>query len=241
LEEAVRSFTGERVRVECASRTDAGVHAEGQVASVRTAAQHDPATWVKAMNHFLPEDVGVREAYVIPGRYSVRSQATGRRYRYLILNRQARSALLRTRTHWVPRLLDLDAMNGAAHTLLGERDFAPFASATMKRASTTRKLRAAAFRRDGDIVGFEVEGNAFLPQQVRRMAGALVQVGLGKSTIAQFRAKAESGVLGSAGPTLPPQGLTLVEVTYRVPLSRVMETEDGRAGRERASLAMRQA
>lgn len=214
LEAAVLAFTGRPTRVESASRTDAGVHAEGQVVSLKTDARYAPSVWLKALNHYLPEDVAISAAYLLPDGYNVRTAALGRRYRYTVLNRRARSALTRERAYWVPVMLDLDAMNQAAALLLGERDFGPFCGLFKKDAGTVRRLTKAEFRRDGDYVHFWVEGNAFLPQQVRRMTGALIQVGLKRETIVGFQAKADNGARGSVGPTLPAHGLTLVAVLY---------------------------
>ena len=214
LEQAALAFTGRPARVDCASRTDAGVHAEAQVVSLRTDSPHAPGVWVGALNYYLPDDVAVLAAYQVPDDYNVRTAATGRRYRYSILNRSTRSPLSRHRAFWVPKPLDLDAMNEAAAHLLGERDFGPFCGPMKKGVGTVRKLTKVEFRRDGDYVHFWVEGNAFLPQQVRRMTGALVEVGLGKRTLPVFDAKADNGQRGSMGPTLPPYGLTLVEVFY---------------------------
>lgn len=215
LEQAVLEFTGQRSRLGCASRTDAGVHAEAQVVSLRTESAYAPETWVRALNHHLPEDVAVKAAYVLPDRYNVRACAIGRRYQYRILNRASPSPLSRGRAFWVHQTLDVGAMNKAAVLLLGERDMAPFCSSQLsKGASTVRRLTNVEFHKDGEYVIFEVEGNAFLPQQVRRMAGALVQVGLGRQTIEDFQGLADGGRRSAAGPTLPGLGLTLVEVLY---------------------------
>ena len=216
LEEATRRLTGERLRVHCASRTDAGVHAEGQVVSFRTGASHPPETWVRALNHYLPEDVGVLAAYRIAPEYDIRKRATGRHYRYVILNRSAPSPLLRHRAYWVPLPLDVESMNQAASFLVGKRDFGPFASSLLgERASTVRVLTRAEVRRRGDLILVEVEGSSFLPQQVRRMAGALLDVGRGKKSVAELQAVANCARRGVAGPTLPPHGLFLQAVHYR--------------------------
>lgn len=216
LEQAVQDFTGQKVRVHCASRTDAGVHAEAQVVSLRTEVEHPTGTWMRALNHFLPEDVAVRAVFSIPVEYDVRTRATGRRYRYMILNRLGPSPLLRERAYWISRTLDIDAMNEAAALLVGEHDFGSFCSGQFRKgADTKRIIRKAGFRRDGELVIFEVEGRSFLPQQVRRTAGALVGVGLGKNSPAGFREMMEGGERAAARPTLPSHGLTLVEVLYQ--------------------------
>jgi len=215
VEQAIREFTAEAVRVHCASRTDAGAHAEAQVVSFWTLADRMTDKWVRALNHLLPEDVSVKGAFEIPGEFDVRKNATGRRYRYTILNRATRSALLRGHAHWEGRTLDLEAMNRAAGLLIGEHNFAPFCGSLLRRdAGTIRRLREADFRRDGDAIIFMVEGTSFLPQQMRRMAGALVEVGLARCSLDGFERLARCGVRSSAGPVLPAGGLTLVEVLY---------------------------
>ncbi len=215
LERAIERLTGERLRVICASRTDAGVHAKGQVVSFRTHAPYPPETFVRALNHHLPDSVGVLSACEIPMGFDIRKQATGRRYRYLILNRPVPSPLLRHRACWMGQPLDVKAMNQAAAMLVGERDFAPFAGRLAPRESGTRKtVTRCEFRRRGDLIVFHVTGNAFLHQQVRRMAGALTEAGLGKLTLEAFEALANRRERSVAGPALPPQGLYLEAVEY---------------------------
>ncbi len=215
LEEAICRLTGERSRVLCASRTDAGAHALGQVVSFRTAASYPPESFLGALNHFLPDDIGVRQAYEIPMEFDVRKKATAREYRYLLTNRPTRSPVLREWAHQVSEPLDVDAMAEAAGLLLGEHDFASFAGPlTPKTANTEKRLFRAEVRRCGDRIAFRVAGNSFLHQQVRRMTGALVEVGLGKLTFDGFEELARCRKRGVAGPTLPACGLTLTAVRY---------------------------
>lgn len=216
LEEAIQSFTGEKVRVTCASRTDAGVHAAGQVVSFRTSAGHPPGTFIKALNHFLPADVAAIAAGEIPMGLDVRKAATGREYRYVVLNRPERSPLQRRWAYWVSQPLDVDGMARAAAGLCGDRDFAPFAGSLVPKTSSTRKvLERVEVRRRGELVVFDVAGNSFLHQQVRRMVGTLVKVGLGKMDLDEFSSLVNSRERGVAGPTLPPHGLYLMTVRYR--------------------------
>ncbi|MBI3743954.1 MAG: tRNA pseudouridine(38-40) synthase TruA [Chloroflexi bacterium] len=214
LERAIHAFTGETLRVTCASRTDAGVHATGQVVSFLTASKHGPTTFRRALNHHLPEDIVVREAHVALPAFHVQRDATGREYRYLVLNRKVPSPLLRTRALWLAKPLDVGRMNDAAATLLGERDFTPFAGAwASTERSTLKTLTRAQWSREGDLVRFDVAGNSFLYQQVRRIVGALLEVGTGKTTLKAFSALA-NGDKRSAGPVAPPQGLYLTKVAY---------------------------
>ncbi|MBM4406405.1 MAG: tRNA pseudouridine(38-40) synthase TruA [Chloroflexi bacterium] len=216
LEKAVARLTGRRVPVRCASRTDAGVHAKAQVASFRTKANLPLETFVKGLNHYLPEDIKVTSAYAIPSTFDVRTAAIGREYEYHVLNRGAPSPLLRTRAFHVHRPLNLAAMRRGAKVLLALRDFAPFAgNALPKGASTRRRLTKLAITRKGDQVVFTIAGNSFLHQQVRRMIGALLDLGMGKVRLEQFERTAREGKRGSAGPTLPAHGLYLTNVIYR--------------------------
>ena len=213
LERAIAAFTGEKLRVACASRTDAGVSAEGQVVTFRSASRHEPETFTRALNHYLPDDVAVLDAFEIPMDYDVRVRASAREYRYLVLNRRAPSPLMRDRAYWIPAPLDFDAMRSAAALFLGEHDFAPFAGPDLPPKARTRKtLTRSELSRDGDLITFDVTGDSFLHQQVRRMAGGVVEVGLGKVSLAELERVRDCGVRGAAGPTLPAHGLTLVAV-----------------------------
>lgn len=215
MEQAVARFTGERVRVMCASRTDAGVHAAGQVASFRAAAAYPAATYVGALNHFLPEDVSVLGAYEIGAGFSVQTAARQREYEYLVLNRTTPSPLLRHRAHVVPQLLDAAAMEEAAVALVGEHDFASFAGPLTPRTADTRKrIDDFLVARTGDVVALRVAGNAFLHQQVRRMAGCLVQVGLDRMSAKDVQGLLDRPRRGTAQPTLPARGLCLQAIRY---------------------------
>ncbi len=214
-ESALSRLTGERSRVAMASRTDAGVHARGQVASFRSRASFSAETWVHGMNHFLPKDISVRAAYRVDGRFDVRRQAISREYRYHVLNRSNRSALWRQFSDLVPQPLDVEAMNAACSVLVGEHDFAPFASETYRRSTRRRTLRAEVSRRQDHLVTFDMEASSFLPHQVRNTVGGLVKVGLHKMSVETFREKAARGKAGSIGPTAPARGLCLMNVRYR--------------------------
>jgi tRNA pseudouridine38-40 synthase len=219
LEAARQAFTGERAepgdRIAFAGRTDAGVHASGQVAALRTRTAHSPATCRDALNHFLPEDVAVRAAAEVAVTFDPRRHAEARRYRYRIVDGRARSPLERHRAWWVERPLDVSAM-AAAMALLprGERDWAAFGGPVPDGTSTVRRLLHASVERDGDgAVAVVLEATAFLPHQVRRTVGALERVGSGRLDPGAFAAQVD-GPPASVGPAAPPQGLTLVAVRY---------------------------
>jgi tRNA pseudouridine38-40 synthase len=213
IERAIAAFTGETLRVACASRTDAGVSAAGQVVTFRSASRHGPETFTRALNHYLRDDVAVLDASEIPMDYDVRVRASAREYRYLVLNRRAPSPIMRNRAYWIPAQLDFDAMRSAAALFLGEHDFVPFAGPDLPPKARTRKtLTRSELARDGDLITFDVIGDSFLHQQVRRMAGAVVEVGLGKVSLAELERVRDCGERGAAGPTLPAHGLTLLAV-----------------------------
>lgn len=212
-ESALHKLTGEQVRVSMASRTDAGVHAKGQVVGFKSNATFPPKTWVDAMNHYLPKDISVRAAYEAVERFDVRRQASSREYRYHIMNRRTPSPLWRHFSESVPQPLDVEAMNAACAVLVGEHDFAPFAPATYTRSTRRRALRAEV-RRRRDLVFFDMEATSFLPHQVRNTVGGLLKVGLHKMSVEGFREKARSGKAGTMGPTAAARGLCLMNIKY---------------------------
>lgn len=212
LEKALAKLSGEAVRVKLAGRTDAGVHARGQVASFVTAAPYGVGTFVRATNYHLPSDIAVRAAAEAHLAFDVRRHALSRLYRYTIYNGRQRSPLWARRSWHLPSPLETAAMQEAAAGLVGRHDFASFAPPTGRR--TERTVRRAEVRRRGPLVLLEMEADAFLPQQVRRTAGALAQVGLGRLAVQEFQRLVEEPRPGAAGPTAPPQGLCLLRVRY---------------------------
>jgi tRNA pseudouridine38-40 synthase len=218
LEEAIVKATGEPTRVAFAGRTDAGVHATGQVAAFSTLSRLDPFILQRALNAWLPEDVVVREAVDVSPDFDPRRDARRRHYRYLIDNSPVRPALSRNRAWHLASELDVESMSEAARLLLGKRDFAAFASRLEDvAASTVRELFEFRVTRSGASIELDVEANAFLPHQVRRMAGALVEVGRGKLDVDGYCALLD-GPPASAGPAAPPHGLYLVVVEYEMSL-----------------------
>ncbi|MBI2873218.1 MAG: tRNA pseudouridine(38-40) synthase TruA [Chloroflexi bacterium] len=214
VESAIQRLTGEQVRIAGAGRTDAGVHAAGQVVAFTTEAPYECRSFASALNHFLPEDIAVRQAREVPLGFDPRRHARSRVYRYTVLNREGRSALWRRFAHTVYGLLDAEAMRVALAMLEGQRDFAPFAGPLGGRRSTVRRLYRTAVWREGEVVRLEVEGNAFLPQQVRRMAAAVLRVGTRQMSMEEFGALANGGRHGACQWMLPPAGLCLVSVNY---------------------------
>jgi tRNA pseudouridine38-40 synthase len=222
VEKALSKLTGERRRVMSASRTDAGVHAEGQVVSFRTGSVLSTDNFVGGLNHYLPNDIAVKAAYRMNDDFNVRREATSREYSYYILNSSTRSPIREGFSYLVPGELDVEAMNQAAQALVGEHDFASFAArngATVK--STVRRVLSAEVTRDGDLVTFNIAASSFLLHQVRNTIGALIRVGQGKMTVAEFKSILEAKELSLAGPTAPACGLCLNRVNYAEPLENL--------------------
>ena len=219
LEGALFRLTGERRRIRGAGRTDAGVHAQGQVVSFDTSASYSPDVFVNAMNRYLPDDISVRDAREVSVDFDPRRWAVSREYRYRILNAETPSPMLRRFVHLVRKPLDAEAMRTAAALLEGERDMAPFSGPLTngRRSSTRRVYRRSVERRD-DLITLDMVASGFLPQQVRRTAGTLLEVGLGRLSVRQFEALAGCGILGAANRVAPAKGLSLINVTYAVPI-----------------------
>ncbi|MSQ08386.1 MAG: tRNA pseudouridine(38-40) synthase TruA [Dehalococcoidia bacterium] len=218
LEQALAKITGQRTRVRLAGRTDSGVHATGQVAAFDAEIRLETVSIRNALNYYLPEDVRVRCAQEAPPRFDPRRRARSREYVYTLNDAPSRPALHRRTEFHVRERLDEKAMHTAAQALTGEHDFAAFAGpATLKGASTVRRIDAAGVCREGDRVIFTVRGNAFLHQQVRRMAGALIDAGSGAMTLDQFKKVLGSGRKNGAKRLAGPQGLCLTKVNYESP------------------------
>ena len=224
LEKALTRLTGERRRVISASRTDAGVHARGQVVSFRTGSALSTQSFVGGLNHYLPNDIAVKAAYRINDAFNVRREAISREYNYYILNRPTRSPIREGFAYLVAGKLDIEAMNQACLALVGEHDFASFAGrngASVK--STVRRVFRAEVTRDGEMVIFNISASSFLLHQVRNTVGALIRVGLGKMTLDEFNSIIEARELALAGPTAPAYGLCLNRVNYPGPLENYDE------------------
>jgi len=222
LEAAFRKLAPGPVHVLGAGRTDAGVHALGQVAGVRCRVRMDPPELQRALNALLPEDVAVRAATrAAPDFHAIRD-ARRKHYRYQVWNGPVRSPLRRARFHWVRAALDADAMRRAAASLEGVRDFACFETRASEQErpgrSTVRRLdRVAVEGRPGDEIRLEVEGDGFLRHMVRAMAGTLIEVGLGRRRADALPSMLASRDRRQAGPTAPARGLVLVAVEAGAP------------------------
>jgi tRNA pseudouridine38-40 synthase len=214
LEKAFLAMTGQAIIVRGAGRTDAGVHAEGQVASVEVASRIPNLGFLRGLNSHLPRAIAVLDVADMPTGFNARFAARGKIYRYQVWNHPVRSPRYERTTWHVHDMLDLHAMREAAGVLVGEHDFRAFRSADCDRKNTVRIIRRFDIRRDGGLVALEVEGTAFLRNMVRILAGTLVAVGRGKMTAAQVADLLVHGDRTQAGMTAPARGLTLAKVIY---------------------------
>ncbi len=216
LEAAITRLTGESARVAFAGRTDAGVHATGQVAAFSTASAHPERTFVEGLNFWLPADIAVRAGREVDGGFDPRRQAVSRTYRYLLVDGRQRSPLWQERAWEVGAALDVTAMAGAAEALPGRHDFAALAGKLGRAdASTVRRLCRCQVARRGRLVAVEMEAQAFLPHQVRRTVGLLAEVGLGRQAPAVVQECLDHPERRPVAQTAPACGLYLVRVRYR--------------------------
>lgn len=229
LQRAWQEITGETVRVTAAGRTDAGVHAAGQVAGVESTTRLAPDALLAALNAKLPEDAVVRSIEPAPEGFHATHDAKRKRYRYTIYNDRRRPIFLRHYAWHVPPPLDPAAMHRAGQSLLGTHDFACFQSAGSERESTVRTIFSLEVQRGGagergageggsedrdSLVAVDVEGDGFLYNMVRAIAGTLVEVGRGKREETSLGELLASLDRGAAGQTAPPHGLTMLWVAY---------------------------
>jgi len=215
LEDAIAGFCGERVTVHGAGRTDAGVHALGQVAHFDLSKATDAATVREALNaHLRPAPIAVLEAAEADPEFHARFDAVERRYRYRILNRRAPPTLSRGKAWHIAAPLDAAAMHEAARALVGRHDFSSFRAAECQAKSPVKTLDELAVRRDGEEIQIEARARSFLHHQVRNIAGTLKLVGGGKWSRADVEAALAARDRAAAGPTAPPEGLYLVGVGY---------------------------
>jgi len=215
LEEAVFRFCGERVLVEGAGRTDAGVHALGQVAHFDLAKATTADTVMKAVNfHLKPAPVAVLAAAAVADDFHARFSAVGRAYLYRIVNRPAPLALERGRAWFVPQPLDAAAMHGAAQVLVGRHDFTSFRASECQAKSPVKTLDRLSVTRDGDLIELRCEARSFLHHQVRNFTGTLKLVGEGRWSAEDLRRALEARDRAAAGPTAPACGLYLTAVRY---------------------------
>ncbi|GAB4229686.1 MAG: tRNA pseudouridine(38-40) synthase TruA [Methyloligellaceae bacterium] len=215
LSEAIEAFCGESVIPRGAGRTDAGVHALGQVAHIDLARDWPPDTVRDALNaHLRPDPVAVLSCEVVAGDFDARFSARQRHYLYRIIDRRAPLTLERERAWHVPTRLDVDAMHAAAQCLRGKHDFTTFRSVHCQAKSPVKTLAAISVSRVGAEIHITLSARSFLHNQVRSIAGSLRRVGEGKWGEADLRQALAAAERSACGPVAPPHGLYLVKVDY---------------------------
>lgn len=214
LEEALRRLLGYRVRVHGAGRTDAGVHALGQVANFRCAEGTDLGRLQQGANALLRPDIVVKRAEAAPDGFDARRHARSRVYRYRIWNERWPSAFEHRFAWHVRAPLDLNAMRQAIAAIEGEHDFASFRAAGCGAGHAVRTILRNSVERQGPLVIYTIEANAFLRHMVRNLVGTLVEIGQGEADPAWLRELLAARDRTRAGPTAPAHGLFLVEVRY---------------------------
>jgi tRNA pseudouridine38-40 synthase len=216
IEEALERLTGQNLALIGSGRTDAGVHARGQVASFRLESAIPLKAFHDGLNSLLPKDIAVLEAAEVSPDFHARKSARAKTYEYRILNRPNRSPLHRHYAWWIATPLDLPAMTAAAAFLPGEHDFTAFRASGSDNKNPVRQIVAAAWREEPDgWLSFTITATGFLRGMVRSLVGTMVEVGRGKAQPKKMAELLAGGARHLAGPTAPPQGLYLVEVFYR--------------------------
>lgn len=214
VDDALSRIADEAVVSQCAGRTDAGVHACGQVVHFDTRARRDPRAWTLGVNTHLPPDVAIRWALDVPDHFHARFSAASRAYAFVISNRPTRPGLWQRRVCWQRRPLDVAQMREAAAVLRGEHDFSAFRAAGCQAKHPVRRVFRLDVARDGELVILRIEANAFLQHMVRNIAGTLIAIGSGTRSPAWAREVLESRDRRRAAMTASAGGLYFVHASY---------------------------
>lgn len=214
LETALAKVANQPVELSCAGRTDAGVHATGQVVHFDTDASRDDKAWVMGTNAQLPDAIAVRWAKVVPDDFHARFSATARRYRYIIYNNKYRPAILRSGLSHYHQALDIGLMNEAAVCLLGEQDFTSFRAIQCQSHSAFRNIHHLRVSRYDDYIVLDIKANAFLHHMVRNITGSLLEVGMKRQPVEWIAQLLAAKNRNLAAATAKAGGLYLVNVEY---------------------------
>ena len=214
LQELLLEITREPIVLEFAGRTDAGVHAVGQVIGFETGFRHGPEPLKRAINSLAPADLSVASASEAEPGFHARQSALQRWYRYTVQNGRHQHPLTERYSHYFPQPLDVEAMNAAGQQLLGTHDFIAFGDVPGDRPSSVRRLDEIQTRREGDTVTIDLKASAFLKHMARSMAGLLLRAGTGSVAPADVRRVLDEKDRHAAGPVAPAKGLCLMGVTY---------------------------
>ncbi len=214
VEDAFKKLTGENIKLIGASRTDTGVHSYGQTANFLTESKIPAEKFFLAVNCLLPPDISVVHSEEVPKDFHSRFDAKGKKYKYLIYNDRAPSALLRSRAFHVPVPLNLEAMKKAAEYIPGKKDFSAFKASGSNVKDSIRTVWGIELQKKDKIIELTVSGDGFLYNMVRIIAGTLVDVGMGRIAPDELGTIIESRDRTRAGRTAPAHGLYLVEVYY---------------------------
>ena len=214
LESALSSFATQPISTVCAGRTDAGVHGLMQVVHFDTEVNREIVSWVRGTNTFLPPDIAVQWAQLVPHTFHARFCAISRRYAYVLLESPVRPALESGRAGWVFRPLNGDAMREATSYLLGEHDFSSFRASSCQARSPVKILKKIEISRRGAYWRFEFEGNAFLHHMIRNIMGCLVRIGQGGEPAQWMKEVLAARNRDAAAPTFSPDGLYFLGPLY---------------------------
>lgn len=214
LEKLLSQMCEEPIEVTGSGRTDAGVHAKGQVANFHTNSDLSTKEMLAYCNRYLPEDIAVLELTEVSERFHSRLNAREKCYCYQVVNSEVQDVFRRKYALWVPEKLDVEAMRKAAAYFCGEHDFRGFTSNKRTKKSTVRRIDELAIDQKDNLLLFRFRGNGFLYHMVRVIMGTLLEVGRGERSPESMEALLKSGKRELAGPLVPAKGLTLMEVHY---------------------------
>lgn len=214
FEAILSKMCDKKIEIQASGRTDAGVHAYGQVVNFHIETKRTPQEIMDYLNQYLPEDVAVIAIEAVPERFHSRLNAKGKTYLYRVLNSSLPHIFDRRYVYQVEQPLDIDSMRKAAEYLIGTHDFKAFTSTKKSKKSTVRTIESIRIELVGDEIQFLYKGNGFLYHMVRILTGTLLEIGMGEKSVCDIPVILDSGLRERAGALIPAKGLTLIEVRY---------------------------